>query len=621
MGIKIEIDRELIEGFVDDATEALHAFESATVALRLGHKSETLEELFCAAHNLKGASMCIGLESFGEFMHRVEDVIQCMINGGVPQSERVVQVLLSAQRCLMTWIGSLTTNSTFVPETSELLKDLDSLVAQAEPRTVETVMLGELYQTDNPEEEDEEEEDNDDDLQALFEMHRKIYEEDLREREQREQDDGRKGEGSSESSESSAGSPRKFSSRHRDASQRSQETLRISAQKLDDLVQLISELSIHQGIIQEARRSDELASKGAVQALHVSLKLVKDIHAKARERRLQPLSGRMQKLERNAVDLAAMQGKRVKVILEGSDVQCDKTVLDKMSDPLVHVIRNAIDHGIELPAQRESEGKAGEAILKIVAIQDAGAVSIVISDDGRGMDDRAIFAAAVRKGVVPSDAQLSSDQIKKLIFIQGISTAPKLTEISGRGVGMDIVMRTVQSLRGMISITSTLGKGTTLAISLPTSFSMIDALVVHVQDARYAVPMSELTEIIDLSRYPIERTGRGGCILSLRGEVIPVEALADYMPLTTLPHVRGKVLLAGQSNRCPALLVRDGSQSVAFAIDRIVSQQQIVVRPLSDQLDGLHGLRGCAVLGDGEPGVILSLPDLARAYFSSAGGE
>jgi two-component system chemotaxis sensor kinase CheA len=611
MGTAIEIDRELIESFVDDATEALHAFEAASIALRSGQKSEILEELFCVAHNLKGASMCIGLEAFGDFVHRVEDVIQCMINGGVPQSERLVQVLLAAQQCMGTWVNSLLSSPPFVPETGPLLRDLESLVGPSESSRADPLIVEE----DHSSEESEDEED----LQALFEMHRKIYEEDLRTREER--DEPREHERHLELTENSGGTSDRFSSKARNASRRSQETLRISAQKLDELVQLISELSIHQGIIKEARRGEELLTRAAAHALHLSQKLVKDIHSKALELRMQPLSGLMQKLERNALDLAGMQGKRVRVILEGSDVQFDKTVLDKMSDPLVHVIRNSVDHGIEPPVQREAEGKPAEATLKISAIQDAGTVSIVVSDDGRGMDDRAIFAAAVRKGIVEPDAQLTSEQIKKLIFIQGISTAPKLTEISGRGVGMDIVMRTVQSLRGRIDVASTLGKGTTLTVTLPTSLSIIDALVVRVQEARYAVPMNELTEIVDLSRYPIERTSAGGFIFSLRGEVVPVEALADYMPIPSLQEVQGKVLVAGQSNRCPALLVRDAGQSVAFAIDRIVSQQQIVVRPLSDQLDGLQGLRGCTILGDGEPGVILSLPELARSYFSSVGGE
>jgi two-component system chemotaxis sensor kinase CheA len=613
MGTPIEIDRELVESFVDDATEALVAFEAATVALRSGQRTETLEELFCVAHNLKGASMCIGLEPFGDFVHRVEDVIQCMINGGGPQNERVVQVLLAAQRCMVTWVSSLLAHPSFVPETSTLLKDLESLVSAPILSSEEPLIVEQPTSLGDGEDEE--------DLQALFEMHRKIYEEDLRAREEREREAQR--DLGTEFGPSQGGGRASQPSlvNGRNVLQRSQESLRISATKLDELVQLISELSVHQGIIQQTFRGEDLLTKAAAHALHLSHKLVKDIHTKALELRMQPLSGLLQKLERNALDLAAMQGKRVRVILEGSDVQFDKTVLDKMSDPLVHVIRNSVDHGIEPPAQRTAAGKSAEAILKISAIQDAGAVSIIVSDDGRGMDDTAILAAAVRKGIVSPDQQLSSEQIKKFIFIQGISTAPKLTEISGRGVGMDIVMRTVQSLRGRIDIASDLGKGTTFTISLPTSLSIIDALVVRVRESRYAVPMSELTEIIDLSRYPIERTGQGGFIVSLRGEVIPVEALVDYMPTPSLQEIHGKMLVVGQSNRYPALLVRDSGQAVAFAIDRIVSQQQIVVRPLSDQLDGLQGLRGCTILGDGEPGVILSLPELARTYFSSVGGR
>ena len=613
MGTTIELDRELIESFVDDATEALQAFEAATISLRSGQTSALVEELFCVAHNLKGASMCIGLEPFSDFVHNVEDVIQCMINGGVAQSERVIEVLLAAQRCMTTWVGALLTTPSFIPDTESLLKDLESLMVPHISIPDETLIIEDDVPPEDP--------DDDDDLEALFEMHRKIYEDDQRAREGRESEADQPLGSYVEPMATEGKKGPRFSTHGRPPPSRSQETLRISAHKLDELVQLISELSIHQGIVREARREDGLLTKAAAHALHLSYKLVKDIHSKALELRMQPLSGLMQKLERNALDLAAMQGKRVKVMIEGSDVQFDKTVLDKMADPLVHVIRNSVDHGIELPAQREAEGKPAEATLKISAIQDAGSVLIRVSDDGRGMDDSAIFAAAVRKGIVSSDAELSSDQIRKLIFVQGVSTAPKLTEISGRGVGMDIVMRTVQSLRGGIDIASTLGEGTTLTITLPTSLSIIDALVVGVKESRYAVPMSELTEIIDLSRYPVERTGKGGFIVSLRGEVVPVEALADYMPTPSLHQVHDRVLMAGRSNRFPALLVRDAGQSVAFAIDRIVSQQQIVVRPLSDQLDGLQGLRGCTILGDGEPGVILSLPELARAYFALVGME
>ena len=151
--------------------------------------------------------------------------------------------------------------------------------------------------------------------------------------------------------------------------------------------------------------------------------------------------------------------------------------------------------------------------------------------------------------------------------------------------------------------------------------SIVDALVVGVRDTRYAIPMNELTEIIDLASYPIEATGRGGAMLSLRGEVVPIEILADYMPTSECEANHTTSKLSRSAHRCPALLVRDGDQSVAFAIDHVLSQQQVVVRPLSEHLDGLRGLRGFTILGDGEPGVILSLPELARSYFSSVGGK
>jgi two-component system, chemotaxis family, sensor kinase CheA len=617
MSKRLQPDTELLESFVDDATEALQAFEIAVCALRSGRSQETLQELFCIAHNLKGASMCIGIESFADFVHEVEDVIQCLINGAVVKDERVVEILVAVQQCMMTWVRGLISNPSHVPPTESLRQDLFSL------RRGESALEGEMPRTidESIQESKVDESADEEDLEALFQMHKKIYEEGQRARDERAVANSKSADGGAvpQSTEPDALPAAKTKSGK--GAPRLHETLRISAQKLDELVQLISELSVHQGILQEAGRGDEIPSQAASHALQLTSKLVKEIHSKALELRMQPLSALMQKLEKTATDLATMQGKLLRVVIEGSEVQFDKTVIEKISDPLVHVIRNSVDHGIEPPVDRVAAGKNPEANLRIAAVQDAGGVSIVVSDDGRGMDDKAILAAAIRKGVVAPEAQLSSEQIKNLIFVQGISTAPRLTEISGRGVGMDIVMRTAQSLRGQIGLRSVLGEGTSITMTLPTSMSIVDALVVGVRDTRYAIPMSELTEIIDLGSYPIEATGKGGAIISLRGEVIPIEALANYMPTTESEpnHTDTKVSRSG--HRCPALLVRDGAQSVAFAIDQILSQQQVVVRPLSEQLDGLRGLRGFTILGDGEPGVILSLPELARSYFSSVGGK
>lgn len=615
MGKKIDVDQELLCSFVDDVLDALQGFERSILELRNAPYDDALQDLFRTAHNLKGASMCIGLESLGDFIHSVEDVIQCMINGVVEPNEQIIKSLLSAQSCMNTWARTLLSNPTHTPAMGPILKELkaigrDKMVGGRAKALAGSSAEGAGVDDDHNSGEEE-------DLDALFKMHRKIYQ---------QQRGAQAAEPSSTAPQVDKGAAAakvvdetsKAKSKLT-AQGRAHETLRISAHKLDELIQLMSELSIHQGIIQEARKNHDLQSKSSSHALQISQKLVKEIHSKAIELRMQPLSGLMQKLERNATDLALMQGKQIKVVIEGGEVQLDKSVIEKISDPLVHVIRNSVDHGIEVPSRRVALGKPAEATLTIAAHQDAVGVTIVVSDDGQGMDDKVIFAAAVKKGIVKPDAQLTSDQIRRLIFVQGVSTATKLTEISGRGVGMDIVMRTVQSLRGRIDLQSTLGQGTSLSFTLPTSLSIIDALVVKVNEARYAVPMHELTEIIDLSSYPLESTGHGGFMISLRGEVVPVETLADYMPTPGFLRATPQTIDCQVGHGCPALLVRDGVQSIAFAIDKVVSQQQVVVRPLSEQLDGLQGFRGCTILGDGEPGVILSLPELARTYFSSIG--
>ena len=627
MGNKPDIEPELLSSFVDDSLEALQTFERSTLALRAENAEEALQDLFRTAHNLKGASMCIGLESFGDFIHIVEDVIQFMINGAVELDEKVISILMAAHSCMNTWVRTLVSNPSHTPVMGTILKDLRSIgrvpqgaeTTERESPPEKTMVTSSRLDEEGESDQEEEEEE---DLEALFQMHKKIYQEEQQAKQSKargSQSDGTRGRNNGDMAPFSPKRGRSQSSTG-GQSGRSHETLRISAQKLDELVQLISELSIHQGMVQEARKHDELGSKSTARALQLSYKLVKDIHSKALELRMQPLTGLMQKLERTATDLATMQGKQIKVVLEGVDVQLDKSVIEKISDPLVHVIRNSVDHGVEPPSRRLAQGKPAEATVKIAAIQDAVGVSIVVSDDGYGMNDRNIFEAAVKKGVISPDAQLTSDQIKRLIFVQGISTATKLTEISGRGVGMDIVLRTVESLRGRIDVASILGQGTSLSITLPTSLSIIDALVVKVQDCRYAVPMHELTEIIDLSRYPLEATGHGGLMISLRGEVVPIETLADYMATPGFYQPSLKNGARRETLGCPALLVREGAQAIAFAIDKVVSQQQIVVRPLSEQFEGLQGFRGCTILGDGEPGVILSLPELAKAYFSAVGG-
>ena len=221
---------------------------------------------------------------------------------------------------------------------------------------------------------------------------------------------------------------------------------------------------------------------------------------------------------------------------------------------------------------------------------------------------------AIEKGLIKESDSLSEKEIQNLIFLPGFSTAEKITDISGRGVGMDVVLRAVQTLHGTIEVASTEGKGTTFSVTLPTSVSIIDGLVVKVNDLRYVVSMHELTEIIDLSNYSIEYTGQKGKMLSLRGGVIPLTSLRTFVDTGYEATPQNDL----HDRSVPALIVRNGTNTIAFEIDGVLGQQSVVVRPLNEQLGTLPTFSGSTVLGDGEPGMILNLSEIARSYFNQS---
>jgi two-component system chemotaxis sensor kinase CheA len=365
-------------------------------------------------------------------------------------------------------------------------------------------------------------------------------------------------------------------------------------------------------------------------------KITKDLQTFAVSLRMQPLEGVFQRLDRVARDVARAQGKKIQVIRIGVDVNLDKAVIERITEPLIHIIRNAVDHGLEAEDERRGAGKTDDAMLQLIGRQEAGGVTIQVKDNGRGLDADKVLARAVQQGLVSPDARLSKNDINNLIMLPGFSTAEKITDISGRGVGMDVVKTAVEELNGKITIESEKGKGTTFKISLPTSLSIVDALVVLIDGVRYAVPMQDLSEVVDLADFVIEKSSLNDRMISLRGEVVPLEQLVHYLPalhehklfgkkkIEFLENIRAHREIYGTKKLGignPALIVASGADKVAFEIDGIVGQQQVFVRKLSAQLAALPGLSGGTILADGEPGMIISLPSVARSYLKNARHE
>ena len=584
------IDRELIACFLDEALDTLVQWERACLDLETDPSEEVYHSLFRAAHNLKGASRSVGLEEFGSFVHLVEDVITRIMKNELELSSEILSILLDVQVFLTDWTDQLRTNASYIPNENWIHEKLRILGKPTTPNRAPATTI----KIDNDE----------DDLEALFAQAKAEAERSKvtpQETQQPLSTQPKAQPKQSESAKSESVRPGRTSD----------ETVRVAAHKLDELIQLIGELTIHQSIVFQGRRTGNLQQKFFQNAIMLSNKIIKDLHTTALSLRMQPVQSLFQRLERVAKDIARTQGKNISIVLAGTDVELDKSVIERITDPLVHVIRNAVDHGVENPQARINAGKTPTATITIKAVQDASVVNITVSDDGRGLNTNKVKLKALEKGLIKEGDTLSDKEIQNLIFLPGFSTAEQVTDISGRGVGMDVVMRAVLDLQGTIDVASIEGSGTTFTVTLPTSMSIIDGLVVKVRDLRYVVSMHELTEIIDLSNYPIERSGANGQMISLRGGVIPLEPLRKYIQTSDTSAGEEKT-----RQGIPALVVRNGSNLIAFEIDDVLGQQSVVVRPLNEQMSSLGGFSGSTVLGDGEPGMILNLSEIARFYFN-----
>lgn len=384
-------------------------------------------------------------------------------------------------------------------------------------------------------------------------------------------------------------------------------TIRVAAERLDQIVRLVGELATQQAIVWHGRETDSLSAPSCDAAIQLMQKLLKDLQSSAMTLRLQPLQALFQRLERAARDVARTQGKKVEVVITGEQVELDRNVTEKIAESLVHIVRNCVDHGLEGEIDRYAAGKDGAGTLRIDASQQHGDILLELSDDGRGLNLDAIRAKAIKLGLIAADGSTDPDEIARLVFAPGLSTARAVTDVSGRGVGMDVVKAAVDALGGDIAIKTTLGQGTSFKIRLPASLALVEALIVECAGAAFAVPLADVAEIIDLRGRTVQRFGAGDEVLIHRDRVVPLERLSLRMPRS-----RAAAALSADSVLSPALVIEIGAQSMAFAVDRVLGQNVVHARQLDANLASLRGLEGGTILGNGDPSVILNLKAWAR---------
>nr|MCU0713304.1 chemotaxis protein CheA [Pirellula sp.] len=379
------------------------------------------------------------------------------------------------------------------------------------------------------------------------------------------------------------------------------ETVRVDRERLDELINQIGELVIGASMVEQ--EVSQLTGGRSLESLGALGKIVRDLQEMSLGLRMVPIAATFQKMNRVIRDVAKKLNKKIEFTTEGDDTELDKTVVDQISDPLVHMVRNAADHGIETPEDRLLAGKSETGNVSLRAFQQGGNVYIELQDDGRGLNRKRILAKAIERGLVADDANLSDAEICSLIFQPGFSTANEVTDVSGRGVGMDVVRRNVEALQGSVSIRSEEGKGSILSVRLPLTLAILDGLLIRLSDEVFVIPLLSVVESICLAPNEIKQIVSVGEVIQLRGEIVPLVRLHDRLNIYDTEPYRDQTLV---------VIVEDQGRRLALRVDELLGQQQVVIKNLETNFRKVPGVAGATILGDGRVALILDVYGIAN---------
>ena len=372
--------------------------------------------------------------------------------------------------------------------------------------------------------------------------------------------------------------------------------VKVDTAKLDALIDAVGELVIVQSIIQADPSLAAIEDERMARNLEQLARITSDLQRSAMSMRMVPIKRTFQRMARLVRDLSRHAGKPVDLVIAGEDTELDRKLVEDIADPLVHMVRNSLDHGIELPDRRLALGKPVPARLGLRAFHAAGNVVIELSDDGAGLDTARILAIARKRGLVSGDEPLTTPEIHQLIFKPGFSTVQHVTEISGRGVGMDVVRRNIETLRGRVDIQTVRGEGTTFSVKLPLTLAILDGLVLRIGGERYVMPAFSVRESLRPTASQVQAVDGGAHVIDLRGRLLPYARLGDLLGLNPEP------LLPEAST---VVVMEDDSRQIALAVDEVLRKQEVVVKALGQTFAEVRGVAGGAILGDGRIGLIL----------------
>ena len=567
----IDLNR-FIATFFDEAKEHLETIEEQAMALGSGRDDqETLNAIFRAAHSIKGGSGTFGFTQLSEATHEIETIFDGLRKGKGRVDDATVRLVLDSCDAFKAHLARLKAGKRDADPAMDALRErlkshsLSPALAARPPQS-EKFGFFEEPKAEEPKSEAPKKEEK----FGLFEP------------ETSAEHNRRKGDSSS---------------------------IRVSVDKIDRIVNLVGELVIAQAMVQQSVAT--LAAKADERLAHSVATLdrnTRDLQQAVMSIRMMPMEFVFSRFPRLVYDVSARLGKKVQLRTQGHETELDKELIEQLIDPLTHVVRNAIDHGIEPPAERVRAGKPETGTIVMRATHRGGSVVVEVTDDGRGLDRERIIAKARELGL-PADDSWTDVQAWALIFEAGFSTAKEVTSLSGRGVGMDVVRRNISHLGGTVSVSSVKGQGTTLTLTVPLTLAVLDGMIVGVGDEQYIIPLEFVAEAFKPAASDIKTIVGQASLVAVRGEHLPIVKLDELVQLDRdgAAPVEPICLVVEVDNRRAALLV-----------DSLIGQQQLVVKSLDTNLHSVPGVAGATILGDGRVALILDVTTFTRTTAARA---
>lgn len=603
--------KEILNEFLVETEEMIELLDQRFISLESDPTNRAmLDEIFRAMHSMKGSGGFLGFTRLVDVAHRAENILNKLRQGEMAVTPTVINVVLEAVDVVKLLVADIRESGTDAHvEVVAISAKLDHVLAGQEPGQTEPAAaisdipahtepphhsappskLGEILIQEGSVSKEQV-------LEALEQQDRKLPLGEILVQ------SGVITERALESALQKQAKPTKAGE--------DDQTIRVETSRLDSVMNLVGELVLGRnrlmklgGGLEQSYENEPLV-RGLTETLAQLNLVTTDLQLAVMKTRMLPIRKVLAKFPRMVRDLSQKLNKQVRLELHGEETELDKSVADEVGDPLVHIVRNAIDHGIELPAERQASGKALEGLVRIAASQEGNSIVIRIQDDGKGLQTDRIKAKALSRGIV-SEAELASmdpRDVLNMVFLPGFSTADKVTDVSGRGVGMDVVRTNIRRINGSVEIDSQVGKGSVITIKLPLTIAIIQALLVEVEQATFAIPLGSVIEAVKITKDDI-KTINGREVLTLRERVLPLLRLSEEFEIPR----------DATCDKFYVVVVGMGERHVGVIVDRLRSQEEVVIKSMGDYLSDIKGVAGATITGEGKVVLILDIPELVQS--------